>query len=60
MPILRAPNGKKYDTKDVPSRFDPFFCSKCGERMGWSEDDNQGLGQGRVVCEDCIADMQDD
>ena len=60
MPVLKALNGKNYDTKNVPIQYDPFFCNICGDRMGWTDCYNQGLGIGRTVCEDCIANMQEE
>lgn len=29
---------------------EPFFCVKCGDRIGWARD---GVGDVYVYCEDC-------
>lgn len=54
--ILMSPDGTRYDTKDVPRQYDPFFCAKCGQRIGWILDDG-GIDMVRTICEDCIAAM---
>ena len=59
MPILTAPNGKKYDTKRIYSGYDPLFCNSCGERIGWYNTEFS-YGQPSVHCEDCIAEMQEE
>ncbi len=59
MTTLTAPNGKRYETEDVPSQYDPLFCRRCGRRVGWIDDDMQGVPC-YPTCEDCIADMQEE
>ncbi len=59
MPIITAPNGKRYDTKLIHKNYDPLFCRTCGERIGWYNIE-YNYDVPVVNCEDCIAEMQED
>jgi hypothetical protein len=59
MATLTTATGRVLDTQTLPSQYEPIFCSACGCRIGWSDDDNQGLGSGNIICDDCAADLQE-
>lgn len=51
---LRTESGKRFDTEDLPSEYEPMFCGMCGERIGWY--DNGLTDQPLALCDDCAAD----
>ena len=55
---LRLESGKLLDTVTIPDGIDPFFCVKCGNRLGWYDG---GLTEHPMAyCDDCTADLHED
>ena len=52
---ISTPEGNRYDTKDVPVEYDPLFCARCGERVGWFDTDITETAY--AICEECAAEL---
>lgn len=45
------------DTEELPSTYEPFFCSKCGYRLGWLHEEAAPF---MGLCDGCAAVVSQD
>lgn len=60
MPTIRTASGKEFESQWLPPQWEPIFCSKCGNRVGWCDTDYGDADQVLLCCDDCAAELKDD
>ena len=48
------------ETSNLPDWYEPIFCSKCGDRIGWGHTEYMETDSFAGVCDDCAAVISQD